>query len=95
MIFEFAPIAYGNSENTIKYLEKMSDSFYLFDLYYSPNPTRFNLIEPETFTEFIADVEQRKYRYTDIFALDKRTPDCEIIKTRLSELEGTPDEIVL
>lgn len=95
MIFEFTPRAYGRTESAIEYLANLSESFYLFDLYYSPNPTRFRVIEPEKLNEFSADVEQRKYGYTDIFAPDKRTPACEKIKKRFSELTETTDEIVL
>jgi FkbM family methyltransferase len=95
MIFEFTPTAYQSDEKALEYLQNLSNSFYLFDLYYSPNPTRFRIIESEKFTELLADVKQRKYAYTDIFALDKRTPDCEKIKKRLAELTETADEIVL
>lgn len=95
MIFEFAPRAYGNPGNAIGYLKKLSGSFCLFDLYYSPNPTRFRLIEPDNLAQLVADVEQRTYAYTDIFALDRRTPQYEMIRMRLSALEERRDEIVL
>lgn len=40
IIFEFSPQSFGGFEDSIKYLDMLGQSYYLFDLFYSPNPTR-------------------------------------------------------
>jgi FkbM family methyltransferase len=93
--FEFTPRSFGDGDTAARYLRDLSDSFHMFDLFYSPNPTRFRLIGPGDCQAFVPEVRQRKYGYTDIFLLDKRTPDCEQLVERLSGLKESEDEMRL
>lgn len=95
IIFEFAPRAYANKDEAASYLKNLSQSFYMFDLFYSPNPTRFRLIDSAMCEKFVDGIATRPYGYTDIFLLDKRTPDCSRLVERLSGLKESPDRIVL
>lgn len=96
LIFEFNVKSFGGQESAAAYLGEMQNSFYLFDLFYSPNPTRFRLIESaDKLREFVSDITERKYGYTDIFALDKRTPDCDALVGKLSGLTESADDMTL
>jgi FkbM family methyltransferase len=96
VIFEFAPDwGFGGSEKAQAYLEGLFDSFHLFDLFYSPNPTRFKLINRSEIGPFIDEVCRRKYAYTDVFLLDKRIPECGQLVSRLSSLAAEPDRMIL
>jgi FkbM family methyltransferase len=96
IIFEFAPSwGLGGFDQARAYLERLCPSFHLFDLFYAPNPTRFKLITPAQIGRFVAEVAQREYGYTDVFLLDKRTPERDQLVHRLSSLTAEPDRIVL
>lgn len=95
IIFEFAPRDYDSFNDAVIYLKNLGETFYVFDLFYSPNPTRWRLIDATKCESFVRDVAERKYRYTDIFLLDKRTPDCNALVERLSKLKETPDRIMI
>jgi FkbM family methyltransferase len=96
IIFEFAPSwSLGGFEQAGGYLRKLGGSFHLFDLFYSPNPTRFNLITPSEIGRFVDEVSQRAYGYTDVFLLDKRIAECDQLVHRLSSLVAEPDRMVL
>ncbi|MES1222464.1 MAG: hypothetical protein ABUT20_43620, partial [Bacteroidota bacterium] len=82
--------------NSLAFLEEMSRHFYIFDLFYCPNPTRFKLIQQEDFKDFInRDLKNRKYGYTDLFLLDKNTPDADMLISKLNLLKEKKDEMVL
>lgn len=95
IIFEFTPPRFASQGEAVSYLEKLSQDFYVFDLYYCPNPTRFTRISPDKLTAFAAEVRNRSQGYTDVFLLDKRTPDCEKLLKRLNELAPEPDAHML
>jgi FkbM family methyltransferase len=95
IVFEFAPRSFADDDAAASYLAHLNNSFHMFDLFYSPNPTRFRLIEEQELRVFISDVRERRYRYTDIFLLDRRTPNCDQLAGRLSRLRESPDEIRL
>ena len=81
---------------SLAYLQEISEHFYIFDLYYCPNPTRFKLILPEHFKMFIdQDLKNRKFGYTDLFLLDKNTPDADILINKFGRLKEKKGEMVL
>jgi len=82
--------------NSHAFLKELSDHFYIFDLYYCPNPTRFKLIHPEHFERFIdQDLKNRRFGYTDLFLLDKNTPDADILINKFGQLKEKKGEMVL
>jgi hypothetical protein len=95
IIFEFTPRSFESFGQAASYLRELSQSFYLFDLFYSPNPTRCKPITPSQVDGFVAEIFQRIYGYTDVFLLDKRIPQCDRLLQRLSCLIAEPDRIVL
>lgn len=81
---------------SIDFLKEISAYFYIFDLFYCPNPTRFKLIPPEQFEEFVNhDLKNREYGYTDLFLLDKQTPNVNDLIAKLNRLRHKKDELVL
>jgi len=95
IIFEFAPVRFGSREEAAGYLKRLSKDFHLFDLYYCPNPTRFNRLDPDKLALFTAEVGERQHGYTDVFMLDKRTPAGDQLLKRLAELAPEPDAQML
>lgn len=96
IIFEFAPTqVVGGFAQAQSYLEGLSQSFHLLDLFYVSNPTRFNLIAPTGIRRFVIEVASREPGYSDVFMLDKRTPECDQLLHRLSSLSTEPDRMVL
>ena len=95
IIFEFTPQTFVDFDSASKYLENLSENFYLFDLFYSPNPTRFRAVDKSRVSAFVENVFQRQYHYADLFLLDKRTPKCEQLVEQLSNLAETSDEMIL
>lgn len=95
VVFEFAPIRFASQQEAVAYLKTHVENFFIFDLFYCPNPTRINHITPDNLPAFVADVSQRALKYTDIFLLDKRTPACEELMRRLSKLKPEPDAVIL
>jgi FkbM family methyltransferase len=95
LVFEFTPIRYASHETAVDYLEKLNQHFHFFDLYYCPNPTRFQQISPKDLSSFVAEVRLRSQGYTDVFLLDKRTPACEELIKRLAALLPEADTTIL
>lgn len=95
IIFEFTPQRFASHQNAADYLKKLSNDFYIFDLYYCPNPTRFSRIDPDNLASFATEVGNRPQGYTDAFLLDKRTPDCDALVKRLALLSPEPDAQML
>lgn len=95
MIFEFTPIRFASLLEAACYLEKLSNNFYIFDLYYCPNPTRFTEIPQKNLEAFTAEVGARQQGYTDVFLLDRRSPACEELLKRLNSLVNEPDAQML
>ena len=82
--------------DSLAFLNELDEHFYIFDLYYCPNPTRFKAIRPEYFESFInQELKNRKYGYTDLFLLDKNTPDVETLINKLNLLKEKKGEMVL
>ena len=95
IIFEFTPIRFSNNQEAVLYLERLGESFHLFDLYYCPNATRIRRIDPRALRGFVAEVGRRPHGYTDVFMLDKRTPGCAELLNRLASLAEEADGVVL
>ncbi|MCL4504760.1 MAG: FkbM family methyltransferase [Chloroflexi bacterium] len=96
IIAEFNPGFYPTIQASSEFLFGLSNEFYIFDIFYSPNPAWFRLIDPTDITEFAENVRHhRKYGYTDLLLLDKRIPQSDKIMTRLSSLSTTVEEYVL
>jgi FkbM family methyltransferase len=82
--------------NSIAFLQEMSEHFHIFDLFYCPNPTRFKQIEPGDFKDFVnQDLKNRTYGYTDLFLLDKNTPNASELIKKLNTLTEKKGEMVL
>lgn len=82
--------------NSLLFLKELSEHFFIFDLYYCPNPTRFQHIEPNQFKSFIdSELKNRKFGYTDLFLLDKTIPDIEILMQKLTQLKEQQAAMVL
>jgi FkbM family methyltransferase len=82
--------------NSVAFLQEMSEHFYIFDLFYCPNPTRFKLIQPDYFKDFVNDdLKNRTYGYTDLFLLDKNTPNVDVLINKLNSLKEKKGEMVL
>jgi FkbM family methyltransferase len=82
--------------DSLTFLNELSEHFYIFDLFYCPNPTRFKHIKPQDFVSFIGqDLKNRKFGYTDLFLLDKKTPEVDRLINKLSSLKETKGEMVL
>lgn len=95
IIFEFTPVRFAGLNDAIAYLRKLSADFYLFDLYYCPNPTRIKRIPEDQIESFAGEVGNRQHGYTDVFLLDKRTPACDRLLDRLAGLVQEPDAQML
>ena len=92
IIFEFAPAQFEKEDRAHELLDTISANFHVFDMFYSPNPTRFRLVRREELGALASEVrEKRRYGYTDLFLLDKRIPDCVDLVERLSSLRELPD----
>jgi FkbM family methyltransferase len=82
--------------SSIYFLNELSEHFYIFDLFYCPNPTKFKLINTEDFKNFInRDLKNRKFGYTDLFLLDKNTPNVHLLIDKLKLLGEKTDKIML
>ncbi len=82
--------------NSLAFLEEMNEHFYIFDLFYCPNPTRFKLIQRDQFSDFInGDLKNRKFGYTDLFLLDRNTPGADTLVKKLGLLKEKKGEMVL
>jgi FkbM family methyltransferase len=95
VIFEFTPIRFADHQAASQYLARLAKDFYIFDLFYCPNPTRCQQIAPDRLSSFVTEVSERPQGYTDVFLLDKRAPDCEELLKRLGSLVPEPDMLVL
>ncbi len=92
MIFEFAPEHFEKEDRALELLDGISANYRVFDMFYSPNPTRFRIVRREEVAALSTEVrEKRRYGYTDLFLMDKRIPECDSLVERLSSLEGLPD----
>ena len=92
IIFEFAPGQFEKGERARELLDRLSAYYYVFDVFYSPNPTRFQLVRRADLAALASEVrEHRRYGYTDLFLLDRRIPDCTGLVERLSSLRELPD----
>lgn len=82
--------------DSVSFLNEISEHFYIFDLFYCPNPTRFKMILPENFEVFVnKELKNREFGYTDLFLLDKQTPDADILIKKLSLLQQKKDAMIL
>lgn len=82
--------------NSLSFLDEITSHFFIFDLFYCPNPTRFKMIAPENFADFVnRDLKNREFGYTDLFLLDKNTPDVVSLVKKLTSLRSRKDEMVL
>lgn len=95
IICEFLPARFNTQTAAFEFIKKLSDHFYLFDLFYSPNPTRFRLLDSSHLERFVTEVASRKYSYTDLFLMDKRTPNAAEICRRLASLKEDRDSYEL
>jgi hypothetical protein len=95
VIFEFTPQRFAGRDDAADYLRRLAKDFLLFDIYYCPNPTRFDSISEKAVDDFVAEVVNRAHGYTDVFLLDRRAPDCNTLVSRLASLRREPDALVL
>lgn len=87
IVFEYAPGRFpGRSAEANDYLRQLAEDHWLFDLVYCPNPTRVRRIEPAAIAAFTEEVARRRFGYSDVLLLDKRTPNVQTLLQRFSQL---------
>lgn len=90
--FEFTPSRFQNQDESSSFLKTLSERFEIYDIYYAPNPAYARKVTPEQFAAFTEDVNTaRKYGYTDVLIVDKRTPGLESLEKSLLKL--TPSSL--
>jgi FkbM family methyltransferase len=96
VITEFTPGSFPTLAAAARMLEELGKSFVIYDLFYSPNPTRFDRVDPLSGSDFARQVQQtRKYGYTDILLIPKAAPGLERLLKRLDGLARAEDAYVL
>ena len=96
VVTEFTPGGFPSLAAAARMLEELSMSFVLCDIFYSPNPTRFDRLDSRSLLDFARHVqEHRRYGYTDILLIPKALPGLERVLKRLEALERAPDAYIL
>ncbi|MGA2865751.1 MAG: FkbM family methyltransferase [Verrucomicrobiota bacterium] len=96
IVTEFTPSSFRTLAAAARLLEDLGRSFVIYDIFYSPNPTRFDRVEPRSGLDFARHIqEDRKYGYTDILLIPKAVPGLERLLKRLDALERAADAYVL
>jgi len=93
LIIEFAPARaeYQNIKPE-SFLSALLESHALFDLYFLFRPTRAVPVERSDIAEFVSDVRQRPYGYTDVLGVPRSfRGHCEIVRLleKLEPLAGS------
>jgi len=96
VVAEFTPGSFSSLGAAARWLEELGKSFVICDIFYSPNPTRFDRLDSRSLLDFARDVqERRKYGYTDILLIPKAVPGLERVLKRLETLERAEDAYIL
>jgi FkbM family methyltransferase len=96
IITEFTPGNFASLAAAASTLQEWCRSYVIYDIFYSPNPTRFDRVQPEAALRFARQIqEDRRYAYTDLLLVPKAVPALEGLLQRLDALERAPDAYVL
>ncbi len=76
-----------NKDPNKHFLKKILQTHSIFDLGYLPNPFCFEEVHESNINEFIENVDNRPYRYTDIIAFPKNLKNLDQLIKRLQGLE--------
>jgi FkbM family methyltransferase len=96
IVFEFKPRSYGTLEEAAAFLTDLTDEYYVFDVWYCPNPCLCNEVTREGVHNFVNTVQnQRIMAYTDVLLLPKSLPGSAQLAQRLSKLAPEPPEYIL
>lgn len=96
IITEFTPSSFPDHATATKFLEKLGEKFVIYDIFYSPNPTRFDRIDDAALINFPNYIqENRRYAYTDLLLIPKQTPKLDQLIKRLDGLAKTEDSYIL
>ncbi len=96
VVFEFSPLAVGSLGEAAGLLRRLATSFHLFDIWYSPTPTRCQLIVEGALEAFAREIaHKRVFCYTDVLLVPRTLPDVAGLVERLEKLEWTNEEYVL
>jgi FkbM family methyltransferase len=96
IVTEYTPGSFPSPAAAVRILEDLSKSFVIYDIFYSPNPTRFDRLENRSLPDFARHVqERRRYGYTDILLIPKAVPGLERLLKRLDSLERAADAYAL
>jgi len=96
IVTEFTPGSFPSPGAAAGMLEELNKSFVIYDIFYSPNPTRFDRLHGRSLPDFARQVrERRKYGYTDLLLIPKAVPGLERVLRRLDALERADDAYIL
>jgi FkbM family methyltransferase len=96
IVAEFTPESFPSLAAAASMLEGLSKSFVIYDLFYSPNPTRFDRVDPGALADFARQIrDARRYGYTDILLIPKAVPGLEGLLKRLDGLRRGADAYIL
>jgi len=95
-VFEFTPNAYASFDEARSFLAELSKNYIIFDLWYSPRPSRCNRIKTEALDEFVREIrDKRIFGYTDLLLIPRVLPDAKGLEEKLVSLEWDKEEYLL
>lgn len=96
IITEFTPSSFPSHDSAAKFLQNLGEKFIIYDIFYSPNPTRFDRLDQMKMNDFPRFIQEgRRYGYTDLLLIPQNIPKLDILIRRLDNLERTEDAYVL
>ncbi|MGA2031196.1 MAG: FkbM family methyltransferase [Thermoguttaceae bacterium] len=96
IVFEFKPRSYEDHAAAIDFFKELAEEFWIFDIWYSPNPCFCTEIAPARIPEFVDTIANaRPFAYTDVLLLPRSLPGGERLAQRLRSLKPCRLEISL
>ena len=84
-----------NDPNAVKYLQYLSQYFYILDIGYAPSPFKCERIDENKFEEFAQGIVYRKFGYTDILLISKRTPSVNDLLAKFNNIVSMEEQYML
>ena len=96
IVFEFKPRSYGSLAEASAFLNDLVEEYYIFDIWYCPNPCLCNEVTREALPGFVNTVlNHRIVAYTDILLIPRSLPGAAQLAERLSRLKPEKPEYIL
>jgi FkbM family methyltransferase len=96
IVTEFTPARFPSYDSASAFLNKLGENFIMYDICYSPNPTRCERVTATNLQEFPRHIrEDRLYGYTDLLLIPNRLPRLDSLLTRMDNLEKTQECYIL